>query len=161
MFLFRGKDNLPDFASDTGESIEAGGVKDSEKGCCNTGNVLITLTVVAMSTSLALSGVDFLYAVSIMGAFIASPLFFILPGVACVKMLAATHAGNHLDDERITRFNDNSSALLSAFDKRESEAGSSRKLSACCRRFSFAISLWLITIGCGTFLLSIYIRFAM
>ena len=69
--------------------------------------MLITLTVVAMSTSLALSGVDFLYAVSIMGAFIASPLFFILPGVACVKMLAATHAANHLDDETISRFNDN------------------------------------------------------
>jgi amino acid permease len=160
-FLFRGKDNVPEFVSDTGESPEAEDVKYCGRECCNTENVLITLTVVAMSTSLAVSGVDFLYAVSIMGAFIASPLFFILPGVACVKMLAATHAANHLDNETISQFNDNGRALLPAVDGRDSEAGSSRKLSACCRRFSFAISLWLITIGCGTFLLSIYIRFAM
>ena len=154
-------------------------------------NVIMTFIIVTLSTSLALSGVNFLFVVSLMGAFIASPLFFILPGIACIKMMTTNHMVDDLfddlttaslmDQDYFTTTTNNNNSLLSSFDTYNPNSGviedqhgnvysttsnssawtNSKhmiKLSSCCQCISLLISFWLIIIGCGTFILSVYIR---
>ena len=88
-----------------------------------------------------------------------------------------------MDQDYFTTTTNNNNSLLSSFDTYNPNSGviedqhgnvysttsssssSARtnskymiKLSSCCQCISLLISFWLIIIGCGTFILSVYIR---
>jgi len=60
--------------------------------------IATTVVVCTISGSLAISQVDFLSLLSILGAFVASPLMIVLPGVALIKLLLIGDDDEEEDD---------------------------------------------------------------
>lgn len=111
----------------------------------------MTVMVVTLSTLLALSDIDFLVAVGAMGAFLCSPLFFILPGAALLRELPVEGNGNH---EQLP-----SSSLLAVnpptTEQTNTTDGPLLSQGATCA--AVAMGLWLVAVGVVTFVISVWV----
>jgi amino acid permease len=121
------------------------------------GRILLTFFIVGGAVTLAVSGINFLVVVGALGAFICSPLFFILPG----GMLCLAMRRNNVNNDGITNqtldeallINNNSTeefASVAANEETSTLLFSSRE--RCAVNF---ISAWLVMMGIFTFFISV------
>ena len=107
---------------------------------------LLIFMIVGSAASLALSVIHFLVVVGALGAFIASPLFFILPG----GMLLYSMQGNQ------SNRNDNGVNLTLLDDGSMEEPSDRLELSKKEKCGAMFMGLWLVVIGVLTFVLSLW-----
>ena len=123
-------------------------------------NFLLTFGVVGMSLSLALSGLNFLSIVSIMGAFLGAPLFFILPGITLVSILSVNvNEDSHwLLEEHAAHSADQMQERSSAIQTQVRLIHQRKKkwLSPCAQWTAWLMGIYLCVVGMITLALSVY-----
>ena len=114
---------------------------EHDKEMSNFARIVLTIIVVGSSTTLAISGINFLVVVGALGAFIASPLFFVIPGLMLLDGM-----------KRYSKNNSSMVSLLNDGDMNTSQLSFNRN-------GSFAtniMAVWLIVVGVLTFVLSVW-----
>ena len=114
---------------------------EHDKEMSNFARIVLTIIVVGSSTTLAISGINFLVVVGALGAFIASPLFFVIPGLMLLDGM-----------KRYSKNNSSMVSLLNDGDVNTSQLSFNRN-------GSFAtniMAVWLIVVGVLTFVLSVW-----
>ena len=114
---------------------------EHDKEMSNFARIVLTIIVVGSSTTLAISGINFLVVVGALGAFIASPLFFVIPGLMLLDGM-----------KRYSKNNSSMVSLLNDGDMNTSQLSFNRN-------GSFAtniMAVWLVAVGVLTFVLSVW-----
>ena len=123
-------------------------------------NFLLTFGVVGMSLSLALSGLNFLSIVSIMGAFLGAPLFFILPGITLVSILNinVNEDSHWLLEKHAAHSADQMQERSSAIQTQVRLVNQRKKkwLSPCAQWTAWFMGIYLCVVGIITLALSVY-----
>ena len=119
-------------------------------------NTVLTVGIVFVAAAIALSGLDFLIVVSAMGAFLCSPLFFLLPAAALLWIIWGWDGTIQTDISAEAAMN---SDLLGndqqhLYNKNDSNLSN---LSAQGRIIATGLAVWLILVGISVFFLSSYL----